>query len=597
MTNEKCLMIFGFGLLAMTCLQLQAADQVLVEAENFKEKGGWVVDQQFTESMGSSYLLAHGMGKPVADAKTAIAFPSTGSYTLWVRTKNWKPGTWEAPGRFKVAINGKTLETVFGTVPGWTWQKAGKVEIEKTPCDIALTDMTGFDGRCDALFFSKDDAVEPPNDLKTLRPWRDTLLGITPTPKVAESVDLVVVGGGIAGCAASLAAEKQGLTVALIHDRPLLGGCASSEVRVHTLGIAGKGEEILKGIDSKHWPNGSAESIPDTLKRHNTLDAAKGIKQFLGWQAYGTVMEGKRIIAVDARHIETGETRRFKAPVFVDSTGDGWIGFWAGAEYRYGRESADEFNEGWEKYGEFWSPKKPDNRIMGSSLLWNSKKEQEVSTFPSVPWAMDVAKDKEAINGEWYWEYSANEFCQVADAETIRDHLFCAIYGSFSNAKRNPQNANISLAFVAYVAGKRESRRLMGPTIFTLKDALSGTYFPDTVAEETREVDVHVQKTYWKGEPYDFLSHAFFMKTPTYYIPFRTLYSKNIPNLMMAGRCFSCSHIGLGGPRVMKTTGQMGIATGYAAALCKKYKTDPSGIYEKHIDELRALIGYTNKQE
>jgi len=597
MTNDKRLMIFGFGFMAMACLQLQAADQVLVEAENFKEKGGWVVDQQFAESMGSSYLLAHGMGKPVADAKTAIAFPSTGSYTLWVRTKNWKPGTWEAPGRFKVAINGKILETVFGTVPGWTWQKAGEVEIWKTPCDIALQDLTGFDGRCDALFFSKDDASEPPNDLKALRPWRDARLGIPATPAVTESVDLVVVGGGIAGCAASLAAEKQGLTVALIHDRPFLGGCASSEVRVHTLGIYGKGAEILKGIDSKHWPNGSAESIPDTLKRHNTLDAAKGIKQFLGWQAYGTVMEGKRILAVDARHIETGETRRFKAPVFVDSTGDGWIGFWAGAEYRYGRESADEFNEGWEKYGEFWSPKKPDNRIMGSSLLWNSKKQQDPSTFPAVPWALDVAKDKEAINGEWYWEYSANELCQVADAETIRDHLLCAIYGSFSNAKRQPENAQVALEFVAYVAGKRESRRLIGPYIFTLKDAVQGTEFPDTVVEETREVDVHVQKTYWKGEPYDFLSHAFFMKTPTYYIPYRTLYSKNIPNLMMAGRCFSCSHIGLGGPRVMKTTGQMGIATGYAAALCKKYKTDPSGIYEKHIDELRALIGYTNKQE
>jgi hypothetical protein len=585
------------GVLGIACLQLYASEQVLVEAESFQEKGGWVVDQQFTESMGSSYLLAHGMGAPVADAKTKVSFPSTGIYTLWVRTKNWKPGNWEAPGCFKVAINGKTLAPLFGTVPGWTWQKAGQVEIFQTTSEIALKDLTGFDGRCDALFFVKDEAVEPPNELKTMRTWRDKLLNIPAVPAASESFDLVVVGGGIAGCAASLAAEKQGLTVALIHDRPFLGGCASSEVRVHTLGIEGKGGEILKGIDSKHWPNGSAESIPDTLKRHKTLDAAKGIKQFLGWQAYGTVMEGKRIIAVDARHIETGETRRFKAPVFVDSTGDGWIGFWAGAEYRSGRESADEFGEAWEKYGEFWSPKKPDNRIMGSSLLWNSKKEQMPSTFPAVPWAMDVAKDKAAINGEWYWEYSANELCQVADAETIRDHLLCAIYGSFSNAKRQPENAKVALAFVAYVAGKRESRRLLGPYIFTLKDAVQGTEFPDTVAEETREVDVHVQKAYWKGEPYDFVSHAFFMKTPKYYIPFRTLYSKNIPNLMMAGRCFSCSHIGLGGPRVMKTTGQMGIATGYAASLCKKYQTDPSGIYEKHIDELRKLIGYTAKTE
>lgn len=581
-----------FGLMGIAALQLHATDQVLVEAENFKEKGGWVVDQQFMDTMGSSYLLAHGMGKPVADAKTSVAFPSAGSYTLWVRTKNWKPGNWEAPGRFKVVLNGKPVETVFGTIPAWTWQKGGSVEISATSCEIALKDLTGFDGRCDALFFTKDATFQPPNDLKTLRTWRDALLDIPAVPKKTEGVDLVVVGGGIAGCAASLAAEKQGLTVALIHDRPLLGGCASSEIRVHTLGVYGKSEAILKGIDSKHWPNGSAESIPDTLKRHKTLDSAKGVKQFLGWRAYGTVMDGNRIVAVDARHIETGETRRFKAPVFIDSTGDGWIGFWAGAEYRYGREPAKQHGEAWNKYGDFWSPKKADNRIMGTSLLWNTKKDETPSTFPKTPWAMDVAKDKTAINGEWYWEYSADTLSQIDDAEVIRDHLLCAIYGSFSNAKRDPQNANLSFAFVGFVGGKRESRRLIGDYIFSQTDAVSGTNFPDTVVEETRELDVHVQKAYWKGEPYDFISHALFMKTPEYHIPFRSLYSKNIANLMMAGRCFSCSHVGLGGPRVMKTTGQMGIATGTAAALCKKHKTDPRGIYEKHIDELRALIGY-----
>lgn len=585
------------GILVLSCLHLQAADQVLVEAENFKDKGGWVVDQQFMDTMGSSYLLAHGMGKPVADAKTSVSFPSTGTYTLWARTKNWKPGAWEAPGRFKIAINNKTLDTLFGTVPGWTWQKGDSVEINTTSCEIALKDLTGFDGRCDALFFSKDAAAQPPNDLKAMRAWRDLLLKCPSVPAVSDSFDLVVVGGGIAGCAASLAAERQGLTVALINDRPLLGGCASSEVRVHTLGVYGKGSAILKGIDSKHWPNGSAESIPDTLKRHKTMDTAKGVKQFLGWRAYGTVMEGNRIVAVDARHIETGETRRFKAPLFIDSTGDGWIGFWAGAEYRYGRESSDEFNEAWDKYGTFWSPKKPDNRIMGASILWNSKKDETPSTFPEVPWAMDVAKNKTAINGEWYWEYSDDHLHQVNDAETIRDHLLCAIYGSFSNAKRNPKNANLSLAFVGHLLGKRESRRLMGDYIFTMQDALSGTNFVDTVAEETRELDVHVQKSYWKGEPYDFISHAIFRKTPRYYIPFRSLYSKNIPNLMMAGRCFSCSHVGLGGPRVMKTTGQMGIATGTAAALCKKYKVDPRTIGEKHINELRTLIGYDEKKQ
>jgi hypothetical protein len=308
--------------------------------------------------------------------------------------------------------------------------------------------------------------------------------------------------------------------------------------------------------------------------------------------------EENRIRNIDAKHIETGETKRFVAPVFIDCTGDGWIGFWAGAEYSYGRESSDKYGETWDKHGELWSPKQPDNRVMGSSVLWNSKKMDQPSTFPDVPWAMDVAKDKAAIKGEWFWEFSSNDKHQINDAEEIRDHMLRAIYGSFANAKKNSSNENVRLEWVSYIGGKRESRRLVGDYIYTQKDAVSRTYFPDTVVEEKRAIDVHYQQNLARKKEckYDFLSTALFMEVGTYYIPFRCLYSKNISNLMMAGRCFSCSHIGLGGPRVMNTTGQMGIATGYAAALCRKYNTDPRGVYRDHIEELRKLIGYKSSK-
>ena len=131
----------------------------------------------------------------------------------------------------------------------------------------------------------------------------------------------------------------------------------------------------------------------------------------------------------------------------------------------------------------------------------------------------------------------------------------------------------------------------MGDYIYTMQDMVQSRTFPDMVAEETREVDVHYQRKL-KDSEYDFLSEAIFVKTEKYFVPFRCLYSKNIENLMMAGRCFSCSHVGLGGPRVMNTTGQMGIATGYAAGLCKKYQTTPRGVYQEHISELRKMIGY-----
>jgi hypothetical protein len=569
---------------------IAGAGELLVEAESFKVKGGWVVDQQFVDTMGSPYLLAHGMGKAVKNAGTKVQFPAAGKYRLWVRTKDWVPGDWEPPGRFKVLINGEAVETVFGTEEGWAWQDGGKVDLTCGETTLELQDLTGFEGRCDALFFTTDMDFKPPNKLKELGPWRDRLTKAPETPKSAGKFDLVIVGGGISGCAAALAADEEGLKTALIHDRPVLGGNASAEVRVHTLGIYGRGADIIKKIDTRHWKNGSAEAEKDDKKRTLFMDKAENVKQFLSWRAYASNMDDNKIASVDARHIETGETLRFEAPFFVDCTGDGWIGFWAGAEFRVGRESRDEFKEGVDKWGEIWSPKKPDMVTMGNSVLWNSKKTDKPVSFPAVPWAQDVAKGHASINGEWYWEYAGKD--TIYDAEEIRDHMFRAIYGSFANAKKNPKNANVALKWVAYLAGKRESRRLLGDYIFTMQDAVQNRKFKDAVVEEKREIDVHYQRRL-KGDKLDFLSKALFYKTGMYYIPFRCLYSRNVPNLMMAGRCFSCSHIGLGGPRVMRTCGQMGIATGKAAALCLKHKIMPRDIYpdDEKIAELQKMIG------
>ncbi|MBI4979638.1 MAG: FAD-dependent oxidoreductase [Spirochaetes bacterium] len=577
--------------LGLTLLLLQSvfSAEILVEAESFREKGGWAVDQQFMDVMGSPFLLAHGLGIPVADAVTSMTVPADGVYHVRVRTRNWVPGPWTAPGRFRVSVNGTSLHPEFGTVDGWSWQDGGTVSLKAGQARIALHDSTGFDGRCDALYFTTENTA-PPDDTAAMRRWRNSLRGLSGKPASGGSFDLVIVGGGIAGCAAALAAGEAGLRTALIHDRPVLGGNASGEVRVHTIGITANADAILRKINTKHWPNGSSEALLDDKKRHASMAAAKGVSLLLNWRAYDVAMNGKRIAAVYAEHIETGETRAFTAPVFVDSTGDGWIGFWAGAEFRTGREAAGEFGEAWDERGELWSPEKPDNRVMGASLLWNAKPLKEASSFPDVPWALPVAKGKTAVSGDWQYEYSANDLDQITDAEAIRDHILRAIYGSFANAKAQPKYAQHRLEFVGYVLGKRESRRLMGDYIYTFNDAKEGRDFPDTVAEEKREIDVHYQRQYKDAAfPYDFISEAMFMKVPRYRIPFRTLYSRNIGNLMMAGRCFSCSHIGLGGPRVMNTTGQMGVAVGYAAGICKKYSVLPRGVYEQHLDELLRL--------
>jgi len=567
---------------------------VLVEAASFAELGGWKLDTQHYQQMGGCYLLAHGMGKPVANAGTAVKIPRSGTWHVWVRTRNWCPGDWRAPGRFKVLVDGTPLKPDFGTESkAWHWQKGGKIEISSPgEIKVELKDLTGFDGRCDAIYFSREASpVLPSDDLVELAAWKDRLSGRAGKDIEEQTFDVVIVGGGIAGCSAALTARSQGLKVALIQDRPLFGGNASQEVRVHTIGIPGKGDAIIKTIDTPHYPNGHADAIEAQQKREATM-AGSGVNLFAHHMAIGLEKNGNRIAGVEAREVTTGIIRRFLAPVFIDATGDGWLGYWAGADYRYGRETHCEFAEAWDKHGDLWSPKIPDNRVMGASVLWNSQQTSERSSFPDVPWAMPVAKEHRAINGEWYWEYSADDINQVEDAEQIRDHLLRAIYGSFANAKKDPKNANVALKWVAYVAGKRESRRLMGDYVYTMRDMTERRKFDDAVVEEVRDVDSHYQLVL-TGSPSTFLSKAMFHKTGgTYYVPFRSLYSRSINNLMMAGRCFSCSHIGLAGPRVMKTCGQMGIATGYAAALCKKHNVRPRAVGRKYIRELRKLIGY-----
>ncbi|MCK5135546.1 MAG: FAD-dependent oxidoreductase [Bacteroidales bacterium] len=175
-------------------------------------------------------------------------------------------------------------------------------------------------------------------------------------------------------------------------------------------------------------------------------------------------------------------------------------------------------------------------------------------------------------------------------AEQIRDHMLKAIYGSFYNEKQKPGTEHLKLEWVSYLLGKRESRRLTGDYIYTFIDMRESHSFPDSVVVEEREVDVHYRQDLIDSGKPDFLTDAMFYPVKRYYIPYRSLYSKNISNLFMAGRCFSCSHVGLGGPRVMRTTGQMGAAVGYAASVCHRLGCTPKDVYQEHLDEYMELV-------
>ncbi|MDP7290125.1 MAG: FAD-dependent oxidoreductase, partial [Phycisphaerae bacterium] len=328
-------------------------DVVLLEAEGFDELGGWKLDQQFMDQMGSPILLAHGMGVPVKDATTAVTFPATGEYQLWVRTRDWVAG-WKAPGapgKFRVLIDGKPIEKVFGTEGAkWRWHRGGPVKIAKTKVTVSLHDLTGFDGRCDAIVFASDAKFVPPAELKVMTPWRRKLLGISEKPIDAGKFDLVVVGGGIAGTCSAISGARSGLKVALIQDRPVLGGNNSSETRVHLGGrtmlapYPALGGVVRELSPAKRGNAGPPERYEDQ-KKLNVVAGEKNISLFLSTHVSEVETDGKKIVAVIGRNIRTGKRLRFSGRVFADCTGDGTVGFLAGADFRMGREGKDETGE------------------------------------------------------------------------------------------------------------------------------------------------------------------------------------------------------------------------------------------------------------
>lgn len=241
------------------------AANVYLETETFRVKGGWVIDQQFMDRMGSPYLMAHGMGVPVEDAVTELTIPEKGVYYVYVRTFNWT-SPWfsgKGPGKFSLYVDGKRVGKVLGDEGNtWGWQKAGQVRINKSEVEIRLRDLTGFNGRCDAVFFTTDKKMVPPTDIHELDVFRQNILGSCRNEEILK-YDLIVVGGGVAGISAAVSAARLGCKVALINDRPVLGGNNSSEVRVHLGGRIETGlYKKLGNLQKEFGPVNGGNAMP-----------------------------------------------------------------------------------------------------------------------------------------------------------------------------------------------------------------------------------------------------------------------------------------------------------------------------------------------
>ena len=578
---------------AMACLygSISSGADVLVEAESFESHGGWKLDTQFIQEMGSPYLLAHGLGRPVDDAETTVEFKEGGSYRIYVRTKDWvaqwkAPGT---PGRFQLSVNGKKVDTEFGTRgEKWSWHDGGVVEIPAGKVKLGLHDLTGFDGRCDAILFTSGE-TEPPSDTAVLASWRRKLLNLPEKPIESDPYDLVVIGGGYSGVGAALSAARMGCKVALIQDRPVLGGNGSSEVRVWSMGLIRRGKyprigEIVEEFcDHATKSPGRHEEFEDE-KKEAIVAAEANIDLFLNHHAFRVEASDNWINAVHAFDTRTSAVRRFTGQLFADCTGHGTIGYLADAD--------------WEM---------EDKGRMGMSNMWAWDESEEERTYPETPWALQLSmKDfpyPRDHHGQWFWE-SGFDKDPLGDSEAIRDWNLRAVYGAFNamkNGDGSDDHKNAWLTWVAFIGGPRESRRLMGDVVLNQDDVVSKKDFPDGCVPSTWSIDLHYPKKQYIGkfEANPFISIAVhdrrIDRSFGYPVPYRCFYSRNIGNLFMAGRCISVTHQALGTTRVMKTCGMMGEVVGKAACICVQHNCTPREVYQRYFDELQVLMRLPGK--
>ena len=433
--------------------------------------------------------------------------------------------------------------------------------------------------------------------------------------------DVVVIGGGMSGICAALAAARHGARTALVHDRHVLGGNASSEIRMH---ICGASENLAKSdleesgilheimLDNKSRNDYYNFSIWDMVL-FSTVKRQKNLTVYLSTAMESCEMgEGSTIRSIDAYQLTTETHWKISGKVFIDCTGNATLGYYAEAEFRTGSEGRDEF-------GEPDAPGQPNKERMGNTLLFKAvdrghpvafKKPDFARTFTEeeLKYRTHSAVHGAQIKGEvdkayvrmtsfstssvdygyWWIELPGETDDIIDEYEQIRDELVSCIYGIWDHLKNGGDHGaeNYDLEWVGMLPGSREGRRLIGDYILNENDILSNRQFEDAVAYGGWPMDIHTAKGLYD---FDELPSRVISFDGAYTIPYRSYYSKNISNLMMAGRDISASKMAMGSTRVMGTCAVGGQAVGTAAALCIKYDCDPRGAQE-HMRELQQML-------
>lgn len=408
-------------------------------------------------------------------------------------------------------------------------------------------------------------------------------------------VDFCVVGGGLAGLCAAVAAARHGAKVALMQERPMLGGNASSEVRMWVCGAHGRDnretglvEELM--LENLYRNPDYNYSVWDGIL-YELAAYQENLTLLLNCTCNDCAMEGSRIVSVTGWQMTTQSYHTVHAALFADCSGDSVLAPLTGALTRWGRESREEF-------GEDIAPAAADRRTMGMSCMIQARQEMRPSTFIPPKWAHKYTRADlphrlpdmdNPMENFWYLELGG-EYDAIADTEWLRDELLRMAYGIWDFVKNDPElkekNANWRLDWVGILPGKRESRRYVGDHILTQHDVRAGGRFDDLVAYGGWSMDDHHPGGFRSPE-----QPTIFHPAPSPYgIPYRCLYSANIDNLFCAGRNISVTHTAMSSTRVMATCATLGQAVGTAAAIAALYGLTPHGVYEQRIAELQQTL-------
>lgn len=431
---------------------------------------------------------------------------------------------------------------------------------------------------------------------------------------IEKNYDLVVVGGGISGVSAAISAARCGMKVALVHNRAMFGGNSSSEVKLFPENNSGSQPWIKEGgineeLHTEERVRNQDYYLEGTMNAHWDLVMyewvirEKNIAHYLNTHMHQVFMKNETAIeSIFAIQLGTEKSFNLSAPLFVDATGDGVLGKLAKADFRWGREARDEYHES-------LAPEKADETVMGNTLFFRAKNSGKPVPFKRPDWVAKFPTENDLvhrghsfIDGGYWWIEVGMPYHPIKDNNETRHEGLRQLLGVWDHIKNEQCNEvdrkkaeQYGLEFVGFWPYKRASRRIIGDYVITQKDVQDPKRLPDAVAYGTWHIDVHVPGGILanKKEPYAPPSRAANWQdlcTMVYDIPIRSLYSRNIENLLTAGRPISCSYLGFASSRVLSTGSICGQAVGVVASLAKKYHTLPKEVAKSHASEAQQII-------